>query len=135
MAKDQRTLQQLLQGVVSALFPGNEMPQPLTVNMADSSGDTPLHVYARRNDEWAVRVLIKSGADPNAVGDMGETPLHVAAKVASAQTLAAILAAGARDNMVSEFGQTPVHVAEDRRRASVYRKAMRLAQEAKRGHG
>ncbi len=135
MTTDQRTLQQLLQGVVSTLFPANKVPQPPAVDMVVSSGDTPLHVYARRNDEWAVRVLLKSGADPNAVGDMGETPLHVAAKMASAQTLAAMLAAGALENLVSEFGQTPVQVAEGRRRASVYRKATLIARDAKRGHG
>ena len=44
MTKHQRTLDQLLQGVVTALFPGGNAPQVLAVGMADSEGDTPLHV-------------------------------------------------------------------------------------------
>ncbi len=135
MTKHQRTLDQLLQGVVTALFPGGNAPQVLAVGMADSEGDTPLHVYARRNDGWAVRVLLQAGADPNAVGDMGETPLHIAARLGSAETLAALLAAGARENVVSEFEQTPVQVAQDKARASVYREAKLLARDARRGGG
>ncbi len=132
MAKDQRTLDQVLVGAVTALFPGGNAPQRLTVGMADSAGDTPLHVHVRRNDGWAVRMLLRSGADPNAVGDMGETPLHVAARAASPETMAALLAAGARENVVSEFGQTPAQVAEDRGRVAVYRRARQLARDTKR---
>jgi len=132
MPPSSRNLEQLLQETVDTLFPAGNAPTPLSVRMADSEGDTPLHVYLWRNDGWAVKTLLDAGADPNAVGDMGETPLHVAARKASAETLAALVAAGAREGAVSEFGQTPAQLAEEMGRASVFREAVKMARRLQR---
>ncbi|HEY5993307.1 MAG TPA: ankyrin repeat domain-containing protein [Gallionellaceae bacterium] len=129
--KDQRTLEDILQGIAEILFPAEEVPPRVTLTSADCNGDTPLHVFLWRKDPYAARVLIAHGANVNAIGDMGETPLHVAVRDASADTIAALLAAGAREDIVSEFDQTPLQLAQLMGRKSVYREAKSIARDLK----
>lgn len=46
------------------------------VDTADSTGKRPLHLAADRQDPNIVRLLLKRGADPNAVDHTGRTALH-----------------------------------------------------------
>ncbi|HYW32467.1 MAG TPA: ankyrin repeat domain-containing protein [Gemmatimonas sp.] len=130
--KDERTLDGILQDIARILFPADEPSPRVTLTSTDCDGDTPLHVYLRRRDPHAVRVLLAHGATVNAVGDMGETPLHVAMRDAPSEIIAAILAAGAREDIVSEFGQTPLQLAQMLQRESVYKEAKNLARNLKR---
>jgi ankyrin repeat protein len=132
MAKDTRSLDELLQAVADILYPGEDVPPRITLDSADCDGDTPLHVYLWRKDDWAARFLIEHGANVNTVGDMGETPLHVAMRHAEARTIAALLTAGAHTEIVSEFDQTPLQLAQLAKREEVYREAQRLARDTKR---
>lgn len=48
------------------------------VNLADLSGDFPLHVAARNGHVTIARELVTHGADPGVVNRSGKTPLEVA---------------------------------------------------------
>ena len=102
-----QTLQEVLQSTSDALFPAEIGERAVAIDSRDCDGDTPLHVVAWRDDVEAVEMLLRAGADVNAIGDMGETPLHVAISMDNPQMVAAMLKAGARDDIRSEFGETP----------------------------
>jgi ankyrin repeat protein len=79
---------------------------PVTVNSRRSDDDTPLHVAAVWGDVEAIEMLIRAGADVNAVGDMGCTPLHDAVIQGHIAAAGRLLAAGATPFVRSEFGTT-----------------------------
>jgi ankyrin repeat protein len=107
-----RELNEILQSTADVLFP--EILEGAKVEVASRGigGDTPLHVLTWREDVEGVKVLLKAGADPNAMGDMSETPLHVACRVASPTIVEALLAAGARADLRGEFDVTPAEIAQ-----------------------
>jgi ankyrin repeat protein len=76
-------------------------------NSVESDGDTPLHVMLRRNDNEAVLMLLKAGANVDAIGDMSETPLHVAVRQQNLVAAEALVRAGADPDVLSDFGETP----------------------------
>jgi uncharacterized protein len=102
-----RTLEDVLQSTSDVLFPDELGERLVAIDSHSSEGDTPLHVMAWRDDFEGVAILIKAGADVNAIGDMGQTPLHVAVTKRNAAMVLALLGAGARDDIRSEFGSTP----------------------------
>jgi len=104
-------LDNLLQSVSDVLFPDQLGKRKVETNSRDSDGDTPLHVIARRNDLKGIKLLIKAGADVNAIGDMGETPLHAALSQKNKEIIRALLQAGANPNIRSEFGETAMEKA------------------------
>ena len=132
--KDQRTLEQILRDAAGVLFPANDEPPTITVASEDSLGDTPLHVFLWRGDDYAARLLISEGANVDAAGEMNETPLHVAARRATSETIAHLLAAGASETVLSEFGETPYQLARLQGREDVYRQARLLANDLKRAN-
>jgi len=75
---------------------------PLVYRAPDD--DTCLHIAAHRGDVRAVQLLLKAGANVNAIGDMGYTPLHYAA---SREVALALVSAGANPNIADEFGKLP----------------------------
>jgi ankyrin repeat protein len=80
---------------------------PLTVNSAGASGDTPLHVAMWRGDLPAAEVLLRNGANVNGVGEKTETPLHVAIRQRNVAGVQLLLTHGARLDARSEFDRTP----------------------------
>src|SRR5580700_10424824 len=96
------------------------------VNQAeDDTGETPLHsalCKSSASHDRVVRVLLASGADPNAktkagaetggfmrdARTKGETPLHRAAACASAETVQLLLDAGALKDARDANGDTPL---------------------------
>ena len=66
------------------------------VNVASEFGDTALHYAAFRGCECSVKVLLQTGADPNAANMYGATPLWNAA--CHADILQLLLDAGANVN-------------------------------------
>ena len=130
--KDQRTLEQILRDAAGVLFPAHEEPPTITVASQDSMGDTPLHVFLWRGDDYAARILISAGANVDATGEMAETPLHVAARKATSETIALLLAAGANETLLSEFGETPYQLAKLQDREDVYKQARLLANDLRR---
>ncbi|MNN91004.1 Ankyrin repeat protein [compost metagenome] len=59
-----------------------------------------------RKDSAGALVILRAGANPNAIGDMGVTPLHVAVMQNMPKAVEALLSAGANPNIRSEFGKT-----------------------------
>lgn len=85
-----------------------------SVNSCSADGWTPLHLavfFSRLN---IVRVLLKSGADVNAISKSGErlSPLHSALANPNNAAIAEILLdAGSDPNAIQEQGYTPLHYA------------------------
>ena len=107
-SRDSRSLDEILQSTSDTLFPADLGEKTVSIDSQDVDGDTPLHVMLWRDDTHGALVLIESGADVNAVGDMGETPLHIAIRKKNAKVATALIGAGARTDIRSEFGQTAV---------------------------
>ena len=110
--KKRRSLDEVLQSTSDVLFPAEMGERVVAVNSRDVCGDTPLHVMAWRSDRHAVKLLIESGADIDAIGDMSETPLHIATRKGDKEIVDMLLAAGATTEIRSEFNETALEAAE-----------------------
>jgi uncharacterized protein len=99
----------------------NEEPRVLSylvtkganVNLIDDRGRTPLHQVKTSK---AADLLLKAGADPNAVSRVHEeiTPLHQAALDSNSAVAERLIASGARPNTRAGYfwnGATPLHFA------------------------
>jgi palmitoyltransferase ZDHHC13/17 len=67
----------------------------IAVDVRDNMGLTPLHWAAQQGDEVSVEVLLKFGANPNAVDRNGLTALHWAASGGNRSCISQLLEAGA----------------------------------------
>lgn len=86
-------------------------------------GFTPLHSAVATDAGEAtpeiVRLLLESGADPNAKSHEGGTPLHSAAFTGDLEIAEMLLAYGADPNATDPKGRTPLDIARDRRNVEV----------------
>ena len=94
-----------VKGVVIALLAAGA-----DVNLTDSWGRTPLHLYSVYGTD-ALDIILATGADVNARDFRGRTPLHEAAEYENASLIAALVAAGANVNAKDHMGNTPLHIA------------------------
>ncbi|KAL1853276.1 hypothetical protein Daus18300_011844 [Diaporthe australafricana] len=86
---------------------------------ASGTGNTPLHLAVRRQDKWAVAMLLHKGADVNAKNSSGATPLQMTANQFRgdlghdhAQVLDLLLQAKARiDERAGALSRTALHLA------------------------
>lgn len=74
-------------------------------------GDTALHCAAANGSAGELRLLLGSGADPDAHGFEGGTPLHWAASFGGAWVLGLLLAGGADPSRKNKSGDTALHCA------------------------
>ena len=81
------------------------------INKKDSDGRTPLSWAAEHNNEEAVSVLLKFGAEIGTRDNEGNTPLHQACscKNGGPRVLDVLLAARADVTARNKFGQTPLN--------------------------
>ncbi|WP_305987218.1 ankyrin repeat domain-containing protein [Roseibium sp. MMSF_3544] len=112
--KKRASLQEILQSTSLALFPAQDGRAVISIDTADSEGDTALHILAHRGDRYGCRVLLEEGADPNLQGDLGYTPLHYAVMKEDQDLAALLLEYGANAGVSSEFGETPAAMARER---------------------
>ena len=87
----------------------------------DVDGDTLLHHVARSGGVDEADLLVASGAQINARGDMGYTPLHCAAIQGRPTMVERLLALGADPKLRDEFGQTALTTAQSGGHAEVAR--------------
>ena len=69
--------------------------------------DTLLHLVSRVGGVDEIALLVTSGADVNARGEMGYTPLHWAALRGRLDVVEKLLGLGADLSLRNEFGSTP----------------------------
>jgi peptidoglycan/LPS O-acetylase OafA/YrhL len=72
---------------------------------------TPLHQAALSNRAEAAELLIRRGADVNAVARDDGTPLHAAAFLGNEEVVAALVKHGANVNAANKRGETPLDTA------------------------
>jgi len=94
------------------MFP-SDPDGPVAIDSRGYDGDTPLHVLAWRNDIERMELLVRAGADVNALGEMNETPLHIAMRQRNRAMAQLLLESGAQPDIRSEFGETPRDLASE----------------------
>ena len=84
---------------------------PALVKARDTDGSTPLHCATWKGHVDVVALLLKSGADVNAVNEnehWGTTPLHAAAHANQAAIAKLLLDYGANVKAKDNEGRTPM---------------------------
>jgi FOG: Ankyrin repeat len=80
----------------------------------------PLHVAAYTGHADVARVLLESGANPNATNNGGHTPLHAAAYEGRLNVASLLLERGADPCITNNDGDIPLVTARKRRAEEVY---------------
>jgi uncharacterized protein len=93
---------------LGAIFPYSQNG----ANSVDSTGDSILHNVIRHNDVTEVMILLESGADVNAIGDMGQLPIDIAAIGGNIGIVRLLFAYGSITDHRSEFGTTALEIAK-----------------------
>ncbi|CAM9571834.1 unnamed protein product [Lampetra fluviatilis] len=89
--------------------------------------ETPLHIAARVPEgEKVAEMLLKSGANVNAVQKDGQTALHVSARHGHLKMLQALLEEGGDLTCLSEAGEGVLHVAVRHGHVSLVREILRV---------
>ena len=84
-------------------------PGTLIINTKDrETGDTALHIVARRGDITYLRFLLSKGANANATNRAGETPMLVATNQGFNEGVAVLLQVKANPNLGNTSGETPL---------------------------
>ena len=77
-----------------------------------ATGDTALHLAARKNDWKSVKSLLRVEASADLTNNVGETALHVAAKAGFYESVKELLAGGADPTIKAPNGYTAKELAE-----------------------
>ncbi|KAM9837376.1 ankyrin repeat domain-containing protein 61-like [Aulostomus maculatus] len=84
----------------------------VSAQVEDGSQQTALHLAISNAALAAIKLLIKYGADVNAVDSSGMMPLHMAAGILNKDIIVCLIRHGADINMrVRHSGNTPLHIA------------------------
>lgn len=73
-----------------------------------STGETALHIVAKRGNALYARFLLGKGADANARDPRGNTPLLAAVDANAGSVIDALIAARANVNLANAAGETPL---------------------------
>ncbi len=85
---------------------------PVGVNEKVTSSCFPIHVAAVWGDVEAIGMLIRAGADINALGEHGYTALHEAVEQEHTAVIQLLLYHGADQSIKNDNGYTPKELAE-----------------------
>lgn len=80
-----------------------------------TSGDTALHIVARRRDLEYLKYLTQKGADVNAENKAGETPMSIAVGLDWLEGVEYLVSKNARVDFTNSTGETPLIQAVHRR--------------------
>lgn len=98
----------------------------------EHSGETPLHIAARVDGgRPCTELLLKSGAEVNALQLELETPLHLAARHGHLDTVTALLDEGASLELQNELGENSLHVTVKRGHLKVCEHLLQTLQDRK----
>lgn len=100
-------------GVIGAVVMAGLLP------WTASAQDRPLVNAVKRQDERAVRTLIKQKVDVNATQLDGATALHWATQTGQTPIVVALLEAGARVDAINDYGVTPLWLAAHNGHAAI----------------
>lgn len=112
MTKEQLDLRNALQSIAHIILP-DKNGADIGIDSRCPEADTPLHIFVWRDELENVQLLLRSGADVNAIGDMGQTPLHIAVDQQSLKIINVLINSGANPHIRSEFGTTAFEDAKD----------------------
>ena len=119
MPFDSDIFARLVEDAIRCLREGGSMASA-DIDVRDEHGRTALIAYARTGRNEIAAILLRAGANPNAVDNNGRTALMEAARTRSRYALAErLLAAGAKVNVADHDGWTPLLLAstgQNRRR-------------------
>lgn len=99
---------------LNSSFPSMLIAKGCEINTSDSSGDSLLHLCARKSLENAALFLVRKQAKINLLNDEGETVLHVACENGLSRLVSLLLERGADPNVQTSKAtnsQTPMHKA------------------------
>lgn len=86
-----------------------DKPGSTVINTRDAdSGDTALHIVARRGDATYVRYLLSRGAAINAQDGRGNTPLMIAVGGSCGECIDTLITRKANVNLGNASGETPL---------------------------
>lgn len=88
---------------------------PELVDLADETGQTPLHFAAAGGQAEVAQFLISNRADVNALNNVNQSVLLYAAYFGNAEITGALIVGGARLNDQDIVGRTPLHYAARQR--------------------
>jgi uncharacterized protein len=83
------------------------------VNQKNFMGDSVLHTVSSWGDVNAVKILIRAGADVNAIGDQGATPLFNAVIGKSLDVISHLLISGADPQRKNAYGRSVIDYAKN----------------------
>ncbi|MFO0936327.1 MAG: ankyrin repeat domain-containing protein [Gemmataceae bacterium] len=104
-----RAAEQGDEAAVSAILAADASQARATIQVYLYGSDTPLHVAAERDHLAIAELLLRHGADVNAIGDMGLTPFHRAANLGHVHLVELLLDHGADPNLRDMHGNTPLN--------------------------
>lgn len=81
------------------------------IDVMDVEGNTALHIAVSRNSLECTRLLLESGADPNAQNNQGNTALHLAVSTNSLKCTHLLLHSGADPNVQNNQKASALHIA------------------------
>jgi hypothetical protein len=86
-----------------------------------STGETALHIVAKRSDDRYTAFLLSKGANPNLRDSQGNTPLMVAVAAGAEPVVALLIKGNANVNLGNDSGETPLIRAVQRRDINIAR--------------
>ncbi|MXO57876.1 ankyrin repeat domain-containing protein [Altererythrobacter gangjinensis] len=97
-------------------------PGSVVVNTRDiTTGETALHIVAKRRDTQWVKFLTAYGANPNIADRNGLTPLQIVATLGAVDAAEALIDAGAIIDKTNSSGETPLITAIHRKDVAMAR--------------